>query len=189
MVESSVQVDQISTDLSIDNETDGLETACYRKCHGQFCLTSNENHFQYEISLDYSPFSSSLIDYPSSTYDRIESLLKLDHSINRVKHLIKNKHFTCKDLCLFYLKRIQMMNNYYKVIIELNPHLLIDAEQLDKQINEKTIECQQLYGCVAAIKGNISVRDMHNDAGAYVLHENKMLDDASVVSKLRRQGM
>ena len=103
----------------IENETDGCETACYRKCRGQFCLTPTENRFEHEIPLDFSPFLSSLSNYPSATYDRIESLLTQDHSIARVKNLIRSKHITCTDLCLFYLKRVQMTNDYYKIFIEL----------------------------------------------------------------------
>jgi len=169
-----------------ENESDGLETACYRKCHGQFCLTSTENHFEHEIQLDFSPFLDSLANYSSTTYDRIESLLKLDHSINRVKKLIENKHITCVNLCLFYLKRVQMINNYYKILIELNPYLLLEAQQLDEN---KISNNKLLFGCVAGIKGNISIRNMYNDAGAYVLHEKKMKDDAPIIKKLREQGI
>jgi hypothetical protein len=172
-----------------ENESEGLETACYRKCHGQFCLTPTENYFEHEILLDFSPFLDSLTNYSSAIYERIESLLKLDHSINRIKNLIQNKHITCVDLCLFYLKRVQMINNYYKIVIELNPNLLSEAEQLDEQFNENKIINQLLFGCVAAIKGNISIRDMYNDAGAYVLHEKKMKDDAPIIKKLREQGI
>jgi len=173
-----------------ENESDGLETACYRKCHGQFCLTPAKNHFEYEIPLDFSPFLDSLTNYSSATYDRIESLLKLDHSINRIKRLIQNKHITCVNLCLFYLKRVKMTNNYYKILIELNPHLLSEAQQLDEQLNENKLSKNKLlFGCVAGIKGNISIRDMYNDAGAYVLHEKKMKDDAPIIKKLREQGI
>lgn len=172
----------------VQNETDGFETACYRKCHGQFCLTPTRNQFEHELTLDLSPFLVALRDYPSTTYKRIESLFKLDHSINRVKSLIQNKHITCTDLCLFYLKRVQMINEYYKILIELNPHLLSEAKQLDEQISKGDVNQSSLFGCVAAIKGNISIRDMYNDAGAYVLHEKKMKDDSSIVKKLREQG-
>ncbi|CAF4343385.1 unnamed protein product, partial [Rotaria magnacalcarata] len=171
-----------------ENETDGLETACYRQCHGQFCLTPTVNHFVHEIPLDFSPFLDSLANYTPTTYERIETLLKSDHSIDRVKSLILNKHIICKDLCLYYLKRIQMTNNYYKAIIELNPHLLSETQQIDEQINENNVNDKLLFGCVAAVKGNISVCDMYNDAGSYVLHENKMKDDASIIKKLRKQG-
>ena len=172
----------------IENESHGAETACYRKCHGKFCLTPTKNQFEHEITLDFSPFLDSLQNFPSTIYERIESLLKLDHSINRVKTLIQNKHITCMELCLFYLKRVQITNNYYKILIELNPHLLSDAKQLDEQFNANNMNNQRLFGCVAGIKGNISVRDMYNDAGAYVLHEKKMKDDAPVVKILRAQG-
>lgn len=185
MAEDSIKEDAKLESPIIENATDGLETACYRKCYGQFCLTPTKNQFEHEISLDFSPFIDSLTNYSSTTYERIESLLKLDHSIDRVKNLIQNKHITCMDLCLFYLKRIQMTNNYYKVFIELNPHLLSEAKQIDEQ---HATNNQLLFGCVAAIKGNISVRDMYNDAGAYVLHEKKMKDDAPIVKKLREQG-
>ncbi|CAF3339479.1 unnamed protein product [Rotaria sp. Silwood1] len=189
MTETIIEKEKEKESSVIENETDGLETACYRKCHGQFCLTPTVNHFEHEISLDFSPFIDSLTNYSTVKYERIESLLKLDHSIDRVKNLILNKHITCTDLCLYYLKRVQMTNNYYKVIIELNPHLLSEAKQLDEQVNNNTINNQLLlFGCVAGVKGNISIRDMYNDAGAYVLHENKMKDDAPVVQKLREQG-
>ncbi|CAF2061435.1 unnamed protein product [Rotaria magnacalcarata] len=173
---------------TVENETGGLETACYRQCHGQFCLTPTVNHFVHEIPLDFSPFLDSLANYTPTTYERIETLLKSDHSIDRVKSLILNKHIICKDLCLYYLKRIQMTNNYYKAIIELNPHSLSEAQQIDEQINENNVNDKLLFGCVAAVKGNISVCDMYNDAGSYVLHENKMKDDASIIKKLRKQG-
>jgi Asp-tRNA(Asn)/Glu-tRNA(Gln) amidotransferase A subunit family amidase len=82
-----------------------------------------------------------------------------------------------------------MTNNYYKILLELNPHLLFEAKQLDEQLNENQINNKLLFGCVAAIKGNISIRDMYNDAGSYVLHEKKMKDDAAIVQKLREQGI
>lgn len=189
MNEDGVQTEkEEQTCQPVENETDGLDTACYRKCRGPFCLTSSENHFQHEIPLDFSPFLNALANYPTSTYDRIESLLKLDHSIERVTHLIKNKHISCTNLCLFYLKRIQEINGYRKAIIELNPHLLVEAEELDQQLNDKTVQHRLLVGCVAAVKGNISVRDMYNDAGAFVLHEKRMKYNAPVVKKLREQG-
>ena len=172
----------------VENESDGLETACYRKCRGPFCLTPTDNHFQHEIPLDFAPFLAALTNYPASTYDRIESLLKLDHSIARVTHLITNKHISCVNLCLFYLKRIQTTNDYHKVILELNPNLVIDAEELDRQLNDKTVQHRLLVGCVVAVKGNISVRGLYNDAGSFVLHEKKMENDAPIVRKLREQG-
>lgn len=178
-----------SSSAVVENETDGLETACYRKCHGQFCLTQTENHFEHEIPLDFSPFLDYLNNFPSAKYERIESLLKLDHSIDRVKSLIINKHITCMDLCLYYLKRVQKTNNYYKVIIELNPHFISEAQQIDEDLKENRVNDRLLFGCVAAVKGIISVRDMYNDAGSYVLHENKMTNDAPIVKKLREQGI
>lgn len=187
MAENIIKKEENEESPFIENESDGLETACYRKCHGQFCLTSTENTFEHEISLDFSPFIDSLTNYPSTTYERIESLLKLDHSINRVKNLIANKHITCVDLCLYYLKRVQVTNDYYKVLIELNPNVLSEAKQLDENLNSN--KNKLLFGCVAGIKGNISIRNMYNDAGAYVLHENKMKDDAPIVKKLREQGI
>lgn len=173
---------------TLENESEGFETACYRKCHGLFCLTPTKNQFAHELTLNLSAFLPALRDYPSTSFRRIESLLKLDHSINRVKNLIQNKHITCTDLCLFYLQRVQMINNYYKILIELNPHLLSDARQLDEQVSQGNTDQLLLVGCVAAIKGNISIRDMYNDAGAYVLHEKKMKDDSPIVKKLREQG-
>ncbi|CAF4326453.1 unnamed protein product, partial [Adineta steineri] len=110
MAEDVVKEQEQVESSFVENESEGLETACYRKCHGQFCLTSTQNHFQHEISLDYSPFQDALTNYPSTTYTKIESLLKLDHSIDRIRNLIKNKHITCVDLALFYLKRVQMTN-------------------------------------------------------------------------------
>ncbi|UJR28049.1 hypothetical protein I4U23_009305 [Adineta vaga] len=172
----------------IENESEGFDSACYRKCHGLFCLTTTDNHFEHEISLDYSPFIDSLTNYSTRTYQRIESLLKLDHSIDRVKNLIKHKHITCVDLVLYYLKRVQMTNDYYKVIIELNPHLLTEAKRFDEEWNKDIIENKTLFGCVAGIKGNISIRDMYNDAGAHILHEKKMENDAPIIRKLRKQG-
>ena len=171
------------------NETNGKETACYRKCHDLFSLTLNENIFVHEIQLDFSPFLDQLENYPLTIYKHIESLIRLDHSIDRIQYLIKNKHLTCVNLCLFYLKRIHMTNNYYKIILELNPHLIFEAKKLDEQINENKIDNKLLLGCVAGIKGNISICDMYNDAGAYVLHENKMNNDATIVKKLREQGV
>jgi Asp-tRNA(Asn)/Glu-tRNA(Gln) amidotransferase A subunit family amidase len=79
-----------------------------------------------------------------------------------------------------------MINNYYKILIELNPYLLLEAQQLDEN---KISNNKLLFGCVAAIKGNISIRNMYNDAGAYVLHEKKMKDDAPIIKKLREQGI
>ncbi|CAF0835923.1 unnamed protein product [Adineta steineri] len=156
----------------IENESEGLETACYRKCHGQFCLTSTQNHFQHEISLDYSPFQDALTNYSSTTYTKIESLLKLDHSIDRIRNLIKNKHITCVDLALFYLKRVQMTNDFYKIIIELNPHLLTEAQQLDKEFNENQINHKLLFGCVAGIKGCLILGRTNLSEWAYSVTEN-----------------
>ena len=186
--EANVEEKDQEQDETVDNETDGLETACYRKCRGHFCLTLEKNCFQHEISLDFSPFLVSLNNYPSSIYNHIEALMNTAHSIERIKQLIKMKYFTCLDLCLFYLKRVYSTNNYYKIIIELNSHLLDEAKALDEQIQCGNADQYSLLGSVAAIKGNISVRDMYNDAGAHVLHENKAKDDAPVVKKLRQQG-
>lgn len=189
MVEERVQDDEEKEKISfVENETEGFETACYRRCHGQFCLTPTRNEFQHEITLDFSPFLDALNNYSSTTDERIECLFKLDHSINRVKNLIQNKHITCTDLCLFYLKRVQTTNEYYKIFLELNPHLLTEAKQLDEQKFQDNTDQFSLFGCVAAIKGNISIRDMYNDAGAYVLHEKKINHDSSIVKKLREQG-
>jgi len=172
----------------IENESQGCETACFRKCRGQFVLTPDENRYEHEIPLDFSTFNSDLKNFSNETYERIEHLLKLDHSIERIRKLIDNKHITCVDLCLFYLKRIQMTNNYYKVFLELNPNVLSDARQLDQELNTVKHTNKLLFGCVAGIKGNISINHMYNDAGAYVLHEKRMTHDAPIVTKLREQG-
>lgn len=168
----------------VENESEGVETACYRKCRGQFLLTSVENRYEHEISLDFSAFQLDLENFSNEIYERIERLLKLDHSIERIRKLIENKHITCVDLCLFYLKRIQLTNDYQKVFIELNSSVLNDARQLDREFQTNKL----LFGCVVGIKGNICVNHMYNDAGAYVLHEKQMTHDAPIVAKLREQG-
>ena len=104
MAEDAVKEEKPTESPFIENETEGFETASYRKCRGQFCLTSTENHFEYEIALDFSPFTESLTNYSSATYERIDSLTRQDHSIDRVKSFNQKQAYDMRRFMFILFK-------------------------------------------------------------------------------------
>ena len=73
---------------------------------------------------------------------------------------------------------------YLNSIISLNPNVISQARELDKNKSDNP-----LYGIPILVKDNINVVDMVTSAGASVFKNNLVNDDATVIKNLKKNNV
>lgn len=112
----------------------------------------------------------------------------LDAALEDLIHGLESRMFTSRDLVQAYSARILEVNNTLNMVTELNPDAMAIAATLDAQRYNGTI-LGPLHGIPILIKNNIATADqMNNTSGSWSLIGAKVLQDSTVVSKLRRAG-
>lgn len=106
-------------------------------------------------------------------------------NIKDIQSLYDSKKLTCKELVIYYLKRIEKYDiNKLNSIIELNPDVIKIAIEKDKGTRSG-----KLYGIPITLKANIGTSDkMHTTAGSYALKDSILDEDSFIVKKLREEG-
>jgi len=98
--------------------------------------------------------------------------------------------FTTRQLTQAYLDRIATIDRAgptLNAVIELNPHALADAAQLDAERVAGTLR-GPLHGIPVLVKDNIDVVGMVNSAGSLALANNRPKHDAFLITRLRAAG-
>ena len=109
-------------------------------------------------------------------------------SITQLQDHLRTKSFTCKDLTLCYLKRIELVNPRIKAVIEANLDALEIAEKVDAE-RQIGIMRSRIHGIPFLVKDNIATRDkMQTTAGSAALLGTVVPEDARVVALLRAAG-
>jgi amidase len=130
-------------------------------------------------ALDFSPYGLDKF----SKYDLLHNLV-YEKSVQEIQQGILDGKFTVEDLCSYYLKRIELFQDY-NAVIELNPHVMTEARALDKKIEQGTQG--DLAGVIVMIKDNIASEKMHTSAGSYALKDLTTTRSAKVVQSLEAQ--
>lgn len=135
----------------------------------------------------FKPFHSFIKSYDIEYHNSIK-----DHILNKDISYIQNKIgedlFGYEDLVKFFIYRIYKhemdKDLFLNSIISLNPHVISQARELDKNKADNP-----LYGIPILVKDNINVEDMVTSAGASVFKNNIVNNDATVIKNLKKNNV
>ena len=132
----------------------------------------------------FKPFHSFLKSYDISYHNSIKDLI-INQDITSIQSHIKKGKFNYEDLAKFYLYRIYKFEMdkdlYLNSIISLNPEIINEAKELDRNNNPDNL----LYGIPILVKDNINVEGMVTSAGASVFKDNFVDNNAIVIKNLK----
>ena len=132
----------------------------------------------------FKPFHDFLKSYDVSYHNSIKDLI-INQDITSIQSHISKGKFNYEDLVKFYLYRIYKFEMdkdlYLNSIISLNPEIINEAKELDKNNNPDNL----LYGIPILVKDNINVEGMVTSAGASVFKDNLIDANAIVIKNLK----
>ena len=132
----------------------------------------------------FKPFHDFLKSYDVSYHNSIKDLI-INQDITSIQSHIKKGKFNYEDLAKFYLYRIYKFEMdkdlYLNSIISLNPEIINEAKELDRNNNPDNL----LYGIPILVKDNINVEGMVTSAGASVFKDNLIDANAIVIKNLK----
>ena len=135
----------------------------------------------------FKPFNSFIKSYDIEYHNSIKEHI-LNKDISYIQRKIDEDLFSYEDLVKFFIYRIYKyeMNKdlYLNSIISLNPNIIKQARELDKNKPDNP-----LYGIPILVKDNINVEDMITSAGASVFKNNLVNDDATVIKNLKKNNV
>ena len=126
--------------------------------------------------------------YPISVFAYTNSVVDITKmSITDLSEALDKGYLTSELLVTLYLERINAYNDEFNAIEQINTQALEEAKKLDKERSEGHIR-SKLHGIPIVVKANIDVQGLSTTASAKALSDNKPLDDALVVQKLKDAG-
>ncbi|EXJ77458.1 hypothetical protein A1O3_09684 [Capronia epimyces CBS 606.96] len=109
-------------------------------------------------------------------------------TIDQLQAWMTSGKLTSRQITLCYLGRILQLNEYVNAILEVNPDVLLIADQLDAERANGTVR-GPLHGIPVVVKDNIASKDkMETTAGSWALLGSVVPRDAHVVKLLREKG-
>lgn len=134
--------------------------------------------------ININQFKAELDQMSDLKFKNIGNLIS-NSNIKDIQSLYDSKKFTCEELVIYYLKRIEKYDiNKLNSIIELNPDVIKIAREKDKETRSG-----KLYGIPITLKANIGTSDkIHTTAGSYALKDSILDEDFFIVKKLRSEG-
>ncbi|KAL3456566.1 amidase signature domain-containing protein [Aspergillus heterothallicus] len=131
-------------------------------------------------------FSSSLVNSRPTPGCTLPALL--DATQNDLQAGLEKGCFSIVELVLTYLGRINEVNSDVNAVLEVNPHSLTIAEELDRERQQGRVR-GPLHGLPILVKDLIGTDDlMETAAGSYALVGSRVREDATVVKRLRESG-
>jgi amidase len=166
------------------NEKDAAqETGDSLKTEKEFKVLDSKNISQDSL---WAPFNTDLAEFSQEKYEILKPLI-FDKNIPEIQAAIKNGELTYRELSLFYLYRIKEFDRENELslnsVISLNPNLLEEAREKDKQLNNAE-ENHPIFGIPVLLKDNINTENIPTTAGALAL-QNNQTEDAFIVQKLK----
>ncbi len=132
----------------------------------------------------FKPFHDFLKSYDVSYHNSIKDLI-INQDITSIQSHISKDKFNYEDLVKFYLYRIYKFEMdkdlYLNSIISLNPEIINEAKELDRNNNPDNL----LYGIPILVKDNINVEGMVTSAGASVFKDNLIDANSTVIKNLK----
>ncbi|KAI3906438.1 hypothetical protein MKX01_029053 [Papaver californicum] len=111
-----------------------------------------------------------------------------DATIKDIQQAFQDKTLTSRKLVEFYIQQIEALNPLLKAVIEVNPDVLDQADQADKE-RSKGGSFSGMHGIPILLKDNIATKDkLNTSCGSYALVGSVVPRDAGVVAKLRKSG-
>jgi amidase len=135
----------------------------------------------------FRPFHSFIKSYNIEFHNSIKQDI-INRDISYIQSKIDEDLFGYEDLVKFFIYRIYKyeMNKdlYLNSIISLNPNVISQARELDKNESDNP-----LYGIPILVKDNINVGGMVTSAGASAFKNNLVSDDAEVIKNLKKNNV
>ena len=135
----------------------------------------------------FRPFHSFLKSYNIEFHNSIKKHI-LNKNISYIQSKIDEDLFGYEDLVKFFIYRIYKYEMdkdlYLNSIISLNPNVISQARELDKNKSDNP-----LYGIPILVKDNINVEGMVTSAGASAFRNNLVTDDAEVIKNLKKNNV
>ena len=139
----------------------------------------------------FKPFEKELSAFSEAHYEALKPLI-LEQNIPTLQKSVRAGKLTYEKLTLFYLYRIRKFESDSTLslnsIISLNPKVLAQAREKDKNNVSDLFFDISVYGMPVLLKDNINTQDMATTAGAVALQYNDTQKDAFIVEKLKEQG-
>ena len=165
------------TDELIENSDHEITRMRYKRIQS---ISNDKNEI-------FKPFHSFIKSYDKNFYNSIKGHI-LNKDISYIQSKIDEDLFGYEDLVKFFIYRIykyEMSKDLYlNSIISLNPNVILQARELDKNKSDNP-----LYGIPILVKDNINVADMVTSAGASVFKNNLVNDDATVIKNLKKNNV
>ncbi|MCJ1400597.1 hypothetical protein MMC11_003803 [Xylographa trunciseda] len=112
----------------------------------------------------------------------------LDITIEEIGQLLLERTTTSEELVDVYLQRILEVNGRLHAVNEINPDARAIARELDKERALGKVR-GPLHGVPILVKDVIATKDkMNNTAGSVCLLGAQVLEEASIITKLREAG-
>ena len=160
-----------------DNSTHEISRMRYKRLQS---LTKDRNEI-------FKPFHDFLKSYDVSYHNSIKDLI-INQDIKSIQSHISKGKFNYEDLVKFYIYRIYKFEMdkdlYLNSIISLNPKIINEAKELDRNNNADNL----LYGIPILVKDNINVEGMVTSAGASVFKDNLVDINARVIENLKKNN-
>lgn len=139
----------------------------------------------------FKPLNDYLVNFSEADYQALKTYI-LEKDIPSIQQNVKDGYLTYEKLTLFYLYRIRKFESdsttSLNAIIALNPDIINEAKQRDKNRKWEILSEMEIYGMPILLKDNINTKGMPTTAGALALSENKNTEDAFIVKKLKANG-
>lgn len=144
-----------------------------------------------EMNEVFKPFNAALSAFSEEEYQSLKPLI-IEQNIPTIQGYVKEGKLSYEKLTLFYLYRIRKFESdstkSLNAIITLNPNVLEEAKQRDKDRKWGILSDVEIYGMPILLKDNINTEGMPTTAGALALLNNKNTEDAFIVKKLKENG-
>ncbi len=111
----------------------------------------------------------------------------VEATIPEMRTALEQKQITSHQLVMLYLARIAMYENKLHATITVNPHVLQEADERDRERAEGRIR-GPLHGIPIALKDNVLTHDIVTTGGALAFQGYLPPYDATLVKNLRDAG-
>lgn len=139
----------------------------------------------------FKPFEKELSTFSEANYEALKPLI-LEQDIPSLQKSVVAGKLTYERLTLFYLYRIRKFESDSTLslnsIISLNPKVLQQAREKDRNNAPGLLFDISVYGMPILLKDNINTKDMATTAGAVAMQYNETNKDAFIVEKLKENG-
>ncbi|MEI7973890.1 MAG: amidase family protein, partial [Bdellovibrio sp.] len=108
-------------------------------------------------------------------------------SLEELRLKIKKREVSTKEVCRHFLDRVENLNPQLNAWLELNPHLLSEADRLD-QAAARGDDLGSMQGIPVGLKDMFCTAGLETTAGSKILKGFRPSYDATVVTKLKKAG-